>query len=270
MRPAAVHVLQSNEVRPRWLSVGRQSQAVHGRPDLSSFHGAAQPRDAYELLRTSIELHSFPAPRRSRGRRLRTSGVGPNDIDIAQLQDTDSGSELIHMAETMLCKDGEQEALLHDGATEIGGRIPINTDGGLLATANRSARPGSDRCSNSCISFAAPPGTGRCPTTRRWPRTALRGARDRRGRNPQSVTAKRKDSPDDADDSRQRAEVDLDHHSRNSEKTPQHVPADARIKLPGGVFAALRRILGPVDYASVFEASATTSCSTPRRPWGTA
>lgn len=37
------------------------------------------------------------------------------------------------MAETGLCKDGEQEALLADGATEIGGRLPINTDGGLLA-----------------------------------------------------------------------------------------------------------------------------------------
>jgi acetyl-CoA C-acetyltransferase len=61
------------------------------------------------------------------------AGVGPEDIDVAQLQDTDSGSEVIHMAETMLCKDGEQEALLHDGATQIGGRIPINTDGGLLA-----------------------------------------------------------------------------------------------------------------------------------------
>ena len=37
------------------------------------------------------------------------------------------------MAETGLCKDGEQEALIADGATEISGRIPVNTDGGLLA-----------------------------------------------------------------------------------------------------------------------------------------
>ncbi|EUA30724.1 propanoyl-CoA C-acyltransferase domain protein [Mycobacterium xenopi 4042] len=146
-------------------------------PDLSSFHGAAQPpRGAYELLRTSIELPLVPAPRPKPRRRLRTSGVGPNDIDIAQLQDTDSGSELIHMAETMLCKDGEQEALLHDGATEIGGRIPINTDGGLLANGEPVGASGSDRCSNSCISFAAPPGTGRCQQPEGGPRTALRGA----------------------------------------------------------------------------------------------
>ncbi len=51
----------------------------------------------------------------------------------AQLQDTDAGAEVIHMAETGLCADGEQEKLLADGATEIHGVIPVNTDGGLIA-----------------------------------------------------------------------------------------------------------------------------------------
>jgi len=61
------------------------------------------------------------------------AGIGPEDIDIAQIQDTESGAEIMHMAETGLCKDGDQEALLRSGATEIGGKIPINTDGGCLA-----------------------------------------------------------------------------------------------------------------------------------------
>jgi acetyl-CoA acetyltransferase len=39
----------------------------------------------------------------------------------------------MHMAENGLCKDGEQEALIAAGETEIGGRLPINTDGGLIA-----------------------------------------------------------------------------------------------------------------------------------------
>jgi len=89
---------------------------------------------AYELLRTSIELPLVPGTTAEAAKAAyELAGVGPEDIDVAQLQDTDAGSEVIHMAETMLCKDGEQEALLHDGATEIGGRLPINTDGGLLA-----------------------------------------------------------------------------------------------------------------------------------------
>jgi acetyl-CoA acetyltransferase len=37
------------------------------------------------------------------------------------------------MAETGLCADGEQEKLVADGATEIGGSLPVNTDGGLIA-----------------------------------------------------------------------------------------------------------------------------------------
>nr|BFE35739.1 thiolase family protein [Actinomadura rugatobispora]BFE38422.1 thiolase family protein [Actinomadura rugatobispora] len=61
------------------------------------------------------------------------AGIGPEDVDVVQLQDTDAGAEIIHMAENGLCADGEQERLLAEGATEIGGRLPVNTDGGLIA-----------------------------------------------------------------------------------------------------------------------------------------
>jgi acetyl-CoA acetyltransferase len=61
------------------------------------------------------------------------AGVGPKDIDLAQLQDTESGAEIMHMAENGFCEHGEQEKLLAEGATEIGGRFPVNTDGGCLA-----------------------------------------------------------------------------------------------------------------------------------------
>ncbi len=61
------------------------------------------------------------------------AGIGPDDIDVAQLQDTEVGSEIIHMAENGFCKDGEQERMIQQGETEIGGRFPVNTDGGCLA-----------------------------------------------------------------------------------------------------------------------------------------
>ncbi|MDT3443301.1 MULTISPECIES: thiolase family protein [unclassified Pseudofrankia] len=61
------------------------------------------------------------------------AGIAPDDVDVAQLQDTDAGAEVIHLAENGLCKDGEQERLYAEGATEIGGSIPVNTDGGLIA-----------------------------------------------------------------------------------------------------------------------------------------
>jgi acetyl-CoA acetyltransferase len=61
------------------------------------------------------------------------AGIGPEDVDVIQLQDTDAGAEVIHLAENGFCADGEQEALVADGATEIDGPLPVNTDGGLIA-----------------------------------------------------------------------------------------------------------------------------------------
>ncbi|WP_239405685.1 thiolase family protein [Frankia sp. Cj3] len=61
------------------------------------------------------------------------AGVAPGDVDVAQLQDTEAGAEICHMAECGLCADGEQEKLLRTGATGIGGSLPVNTDGGCIA-----------------------------------------------------------------------------------------------------------------------------------------
>ena len=61
------------------------------------------------------------------------AGIGPQEVDVIQLQDTDAGAEVIHMAENGFCVDGEQEKLLAENATEIAGPLPINTDGGLIA-----------------------------------------------------------------------------------------------------------------------------------------
>jgi acetyl-CoA C-acetyltransferase len=61
------------------------------------------------------------------------AGIGPDDVDVIQLQDTDAGAEVIHMAENGFCADGDQEKLLAEGATEITGPMPVNTDGGLIA-----------------------------------------------------------------------------------------------------------------------------------------
>lgn len=61
------------------------------------------------------------------------AGVGPEDIDVAQLQDTESGAEVMHMSENGFCKDGEQEEWLAKGWTEIDGKLPVNTDGGCIA-----------------------------------------------------------------------------------------------------------------------------------------
>ena len=61
------------------------------------------------------------------------AGVAPSEVQVAQLQDTDSGAEIYHMAETGLCEHGEQQQLLDLNETAPTGRLPVNTDGGCLA-----------------------------------------------------------------------------------------------------------------------------------------
>ena len=61
------------------------------------------------------------------------AGVAPDEISFAQVQDTESGAEIMHMAETGLCADGDQERMIQMGETNLGGKLPINTDGGCLA-----------------------------------------------------------------------------------------------------------------------------------------
>ena len=70
------------------------------------------------------------------------AGVGPEDLDVAQVQDTESGAEIMHMSECGLCADGEQEELIQRGATRIDGDwLPINTDGGCLANGEPIGAP---------------------------------------------------------------------------------------------------------------------------------
>jgi acetyl-CoA acetyltransferase len=89
---------------------------------------------AYEVHATSSPLDEDLSPTVYAARAAyEAAGIGPEDVDVAQLQDTDAGAEVIHMAETGLCADGDQEKLIADGATEIGGSLPVNTDGGLIA-----------------------------------------------------------------------------------------------------------------------------------------
>ena len=53
------------------------------------------------------------------------ANLGPEDVDIAQLQDTESGAEIMHMAENGFCKDGDQEQMLADGDTRLDGRLSL-------------------------------------------------------------------------------------------------------------------------------------------------
>jgi len=59
------------------------------------------------------------------------AGIDPSDVDLAEVYDLSSALELDWYENIGLCKPGEAEGLLRSGATEIGGRVPVNPSGGL-------------------------------------------------------------------------------------------------------------------------------------------
>ncbi|MEE2664561.1 MAG: lipid-transfer protein [Myxococcota bacterium] len=59
------------------------------------------------------------------------AGLGPEDMSLAEVYDLSSALELDWYENIGLCKPGEAERLLNDGDTTIGGRVPVNSSGGL-------------------------------------------------------------------------------------------------------------------------------------------
>ena len=89
---------------------------------------------SFEVLAPSLSIEHSAGPTIDASKAaFEMAGIGPEDVDVAQLQDTESGAEVMHMAENGFCEHGEQEQMLANGETEIGGRFPVNTDGGCLA-----------------------------------------------------------------------------------------------------------------------------------------
>jgi acetyl-CoA acetyltransferase len=59
------------------------------------------------------------------------AGIGPGDVDLAEVYDLSSALELDWYENIGLCRAGDAEKLLRDGDTTIGGRVPVNPSGGL-------------------------------------------------------------------------------------------------------------------------------------------
>lgn len=61
------------------------------------------------------------------------AGIGPDDLHVVECQDTDAARELLSYEELGLCEPGGSAQLLDEGATIVGGRLPVNPSGGLLS-----------------------------------------------------------------------------------------------------------------------------------------
>jgi acetyl-CoA C-acetyltransferase len=66
-------------------------------------------------------------------RAYKAAGIAPSQVDLAEVHDCFTIAEIMAYEDLGFCGRGEGVKLLREGQTEIGGRIPVNMDGGLKA-----------------------------------------------------------------------------------------------------------------------------------------
>jgi len=92
--------------------------------------GSGQASDTIALWERE-DLTSFLACRLAAKRAYEMADIKPRDIDVAEVHDCFTIAEIVAYEDLQLCPKGEGGKLIDEGATEIHGRIPVNTSGGL-------------------------------------------------------------------------------------------------------------------------------------------
>ena len=77
------------------------------------------------------DITTFAAVRIAAERAYRMAGIGPADIDLAEVHDCFTIAEIIAMEELGFCAKGDGGPYVASGATRIDGSRPVNTSGGL-------------------------------------------------------------------------------------------------------------------------------------------
>jgi acetyl-CoA acetyltransferase len=109
----APRVVAISTVTPTFAS------AVVEMPDIATDSAAAAGVEAH-AYRASLPVKAYEE-----------AGIGPADIDLAEVYDLSTALELDWIEDLQLAPRGEAAALLRAGDTAIGGRIPVNVSGGL-------------------------------------------------------------------------------------------------------------------------------------------
>jgi len=94
--------------------------------------GSGQASDTIGMYERE-EFTSLRAAKLAAKKAYELAGVGSEDIDVAEVHDCFTIAEIIAYEDLGFCKPGEGGALAESGETKLGGRIPVNTSGGLKA-----------------------------------------------------------------------------------------------------------------------------------------
>jgi acetyl-CoA acetyltransferase len=94
--------------------------------------GSALVSDPYEA-RSPDMFDPNSVTRLAASKAYAMAGIGPEDLDMVELHDCFATAELLHYENLGLCAEGHAGRLIDSGDTALGGRIPVNVSGGLLA-----------------------------------------------------------------------------------------------------------------------------------------
>ena len=132
---------------------------------------------SFEVMAPWLPIDRKPAPTVDAAKAcFEMAGVTPDDVQVAQLQDSEAGAEIMHLAENGFCADGEQERMIQDGETEITGRLPVNTDGGLIANGEPIGASGLRQIYEVCLQLRGDAGERQVPNDPRVGYTQVYGA----------------------------------------------------------------------------------------------
>lgn len=111
------------------------SAAVIMSPAAAARYGIRRPVKVLSSLLTSGQDLSPGVPSIAQigaKRAYEQAGVGPEEIDIVELHDASSPAEMIYYESLGLCAVGDGPKMIAEGTTSLGGRVPVNTSGGLV------------------------------------------------------------------------------------------------------------------------------------------
>jgi acetyl-CoA acetyltransferase len=102
-----------------------------GVPDPVPILGFGQGQTSWEVpLRPTL---TETAAKISAQTAFAMAGIKPDDVDVVQLYDCFTITVLLALEDYGFCRKGEGGSFVEDGAIELGGRLPLNTSGGLLS-----------------------------------------------------------------------------------------------------------------------------------------
>jgi len=79
------------------------------------------------------DMTSWDASKLAADEAYKQAGIAPDDVDIAEIHDAFTSVELISYEDLGFCRKGEGKEMVRKGLTNIDGRMPVNTSGGLKA-----------------------------------------------------------------------------------------------------------------------------------------